>query len=991
MPFEPDSPDGATPGFQPEASPGFVPDDTQPTPGFVPESPSPQGVETPPNQEQSSWYAPSRLIPTATRFAGAGLASEGGPSGAATAGAAETLAETEERLFGTRSEYSPREVAASAATGLIPFGKLAGALGATGRAGRALAGAAEGAVLGPVATTVQSEVSKGELPSGEDVALSAGLGLGFGAAGGAVSKEAPKVADTVETETEKARRQLALGQGEKLAKNRQYKETGAEASNYVNNLSPEAQRDLNDRWEAHSESTSLTGRLGADLDQSAALRARGFTPEEQPHIDALLKISNAAADDMESAGLEFGRRPYYAPLDVATPGDAAGGASASPELATGRLKPRSRTLVEIRQAGEQLKTENLADRVMGGAMQESNLAMKRRVLNQQLEEGTFKLLQPEKTPQEKFGLGPPQETGVPDGMAMLDPKISDQLQLPRMYGPVDAVKAFNDELLSTATNPKLQTVRNLVNGIRQFRVAFGAYHYFNTAYNAVGEGLARGDIAGTLTGRDAYSAFKLGQAVSLEADTADHLAGNLSENFKKVMKGGFNLDIERRFSASLGQMMQEEGQSAGLKAFGKIGGKIQNVMDRISTPIMKRFVPYMKIGTYLKNVEAFEADAGRAATDAEMYQMARHTDAVFGQMSDFNSPLSKTMRRVMGDTIQYPGWNLGSFQLGKDTVKGVGKMLARVPLNQREDQATRFALGLTMASAIGGTILHTLSTGKPPETMMDVFYPRTGKKNPDGTDERIQQQNYIRDAVSIGHGVPGKLAHGEVSQAVGQLAQNAIRTLTSKTGMLINIPFQLAQNEDASGRQILSPEGGLAKNAAELTKYAAKETVPFAAQSMFSGKGDRPPPLGLKGQVLGFQRAPEFLSETEAETEASDLAHKKSQAQGAITPEQDVKRGAKSQAMQAIRNKDPDAPAKLAAAISSGALPKKEIKEFLIESGLPPLLSRVYEAGLDDTMKIYKVASPKERKEMLPFILEKIKKTGNVGALHQLSDSGLGF
>lgn len=931
----------------------------------------------------------------------------------------------------------PKEIALQGAVGAFPFGRVAETLGATGKAARALSGAAEGAALGAAYPVAESEIQKGELPSASEVGTGAALGLGFGALGGSVSRETKALpaalaatekkpgsiwsALSPQTATEEGKgiwQGLSEERSRKSIQNSQTQAGLTEAFGQASSMPLDQQMNLNDRIFARSENVSpfaqsLQETPGYAKGRGAEFRQQEFTPQEMQIIGPVQKAMESAAAEMQDAGLEFGVRSSYLPLLAKDPEkfQAWLNSQEGPGLASGALKRRSYTLEDVRQNGGGLVTENPVELGLIRAFQESKLAMERRFLNGQLEEGVFRDIQtkePDLLPQYFKGVPKPEPKPVGVGEKMIDPRITDALQLPNLAGPSGAVDTLHDQLLLQSTNPKAQQAADILSQIRQFQVGTSAYHYFMEGFNTLAKGIGRGigevasgrplegigTIAKSVTSLDAFDALSRGRRVMEEAKTVDLLNGPISDDLRTAMKAGFNFMNEKRLGRNLSQIASEEGQAAASQLPGSIGAMVSRATQFVSAPLMEKIVPAVKLGTLLKDVESRLVSTGPLdpkATQKLIFDRARNVDAVFGQMANYNSPFSQQVRKLLGWVIQFPGWNIGSTQLLSGALKtpltvARGVMGKEVP--EMDRAASEFALGLTMAAGMVGSAIHYALNGTPPESVIDAFYPKTGKTMPDGQPERLQLQNYLRDVVALGHGIAPKIARGEASAALGQLGSNVQRAVTSKESLALRVPWEVANNIDHFGRQIFDPQASLGKNAEYGAQYALEQILPFSARSLVSPTGQGPPG-GFLGGLAGLQRAPAYLSRSEAGQEIADATARKMSGEGSISRADYERRQERNVLREKIRDQTPqEKAAAVAEATKTGLVKPRERTEFVRGVTEPGIVNSFRNLRADEAWRIWQKATPAEKKQLQFVLRQKLSNAGDLEHLRELRVAG---
>jgi hypothetical protein len=143
-------------------------------------------------------------------------------------------------------------------------------------------------------------------------------------------------------------------------------------------------------------------------------------------------------------------------------------------------------------------------------------------------------------------------------------------------------------------------------------------------------------------------------------------------------------------------------------------------------------------------------------------------------------------------------------------------------------------------------------TGKDPEGR-DFFFPRTGRRNPDDSEERLQLPTYWMDHY--------------------KLATHPLTTASHKIHPSISMLMDLFKNQDYFGTQIRSPDDNLMEQAKDIAEYVALGFVPYSINNQTqlaetdSGAGER------LGNFFGVTRAPASVSRSPFQTFVAEKAY----------------------------------------------------------------------------------------------------------------------
>jgi hypothetical protein len=138
--------------------------------------------------------------------------------------------------------------------------------------------------------------------------------------------------------------------------------------------------------------------------------------------------------------------------------------------------------------------------------------------------------------------------------------------------------------------------------------------------------------------------------------------------------------------------------------------------------------------------------------------LARALDSVenrLGQMRYDNLFWNKTFKDLLMASVRSVGWNMGTLREFTGAVGDLVRGAHGASTGKGKMEFTpRMAYAITYPLIMGmqGAIAYYLMNGKAPETTKDYYFPRTGNKNPDGTDERVSFPSYIKDLYAYGTG-----------------------------------------------------------------------------------------------------------------------------------------------------------------------------------------------------------------------------------------------
>jgi hypothetical protein len=236
-------------------------------------------------------------------------------------------------------------------------------------------------------------------------------------------------------------------------------------------------------------------------------------------------------------------------------------------------------------------------------------------------------------------------------------------------------------------------------------------------------------------------------------------------------------------------------------------------------------------GDYADTIAKMNTDTLRQVA----YRVNADVDDRLGQFNYNNLFWNKTFRDALHASVQSVGWNFGTLRLllaggadARDIVKGGKDYVA--PLDKagnitdkkmsRLTNRLGYLITLNAVVASLGAMTQYALTGKGPEEIRDYFFPKTGRKNNDDTDERLSFPSYVKDEWEFRH--------------------HPITTLQHKLHPSLSMMAELYNNKDFYGNQIYDPEANIPEEAKQFMTYLGKSMLPYsvtgAAKNASTGK-----------------------------------------------------------------------------------------------------------------------------------------------------------
>lgn len=487
--------------------------------------------------------------------------------------------------------------------------------------------------------------------------------------------------------------------------------------------------------------------------------------------------------------------------------------------------------------------------------------------------------------------------------------------------------------------PALRGLTGVANTINQSNLGLSAFHATESAINSAVSEFAMG-IKKTVEGKPVEGVKSMGLAFTGVGPAArDYWNG--SRMLKEWLKPG-TTDAQ---TATIVDAMKAQGGRAGMDKFyatnmtdkmlhafrtgNYIGAALRSPLAAIETtskPIMNFLVPRLKMGAFFQMAQHALSDNPNLSGEelsGKMGDAWRSVDNRFGEMVHDNRFWSQTARHVANATFRSVGWNFGTAdELGGGVVDWA-KMLGRVAQGKTPEMTHKMAYTVALPALVGtwGAMLHYAMTGTAPQSMKDAFFPKTGDKDKNGDDVRINLPTYMKDVFNVAHSPLG--------------------TVANKLHPAVGMTIDMLKNKDFYGTKIANEDDPFYKQMLDRVQYAGKQSSPISLQNILSDK-----PTTTKEKVLpfvGITKAPKWMSQSDA-TQAAYQAINESQPIGGRTAEATAKSNLISGLSDRMRKDDPHVDADVDKAIDAGKLTNQDYKTIVKQSqgptGLAGLIQR---------------------------------------------------
>jgi hypothetical protein len=358
--------------------------------------------------------------------------------------------------------------------------------------------------------------------------------------------------------------------------------------------------------------------------------------------------------------------------------------------------------------------------------------------------------------------GPPLEIKKPGGLQVDEGGIHTKGYV---IAPEGVAHLINNVV--TPSYFKGSAVFEMLNGINQSMtqaaLGFSGFHLFKVAKESINmrvaqaiDSLAHGDVGdmaahvakAASTPAEAFAVGTKLQKAMLDPKLATPEQAKVIEF---LLKGGARAKADKVYETTIAQNMMRAFKDGGLNGLIRGGWRIGPAIgEKMTKFVMSDVVQKQKLGvSYLHAVDAMERLKGASPekVKAEAMRVVDHVDNVLGLMIRDNLFWNKTARDIGTLSMLSVGWNLGAKRALVGGLSDIGKSIKGIATGKGAGDTRRIAylFSTALLQAGGGALATYLMTGKGPEKMIDYIYPRTGKKDQQGHDIRINLGLYTKD------------------------------------------------------------------------------------------------------------------------------------------------------------------------------------------------------------------------------------------------------
>lgn len=588
-------------------------------------------------------------------------------------------------------------------------------------------------------------------------------------------------------------------------------------------------------------------------------------------------------------------------------------------------------------------------------------------------------------------------------------KVNGLVKLGDWIMPSGAARVV-DNYLSPGLNPQLwyRTARGVSNVLNAAQLSMSAFHLGFTTLDAMASRMelainaaAHGELltAARHAATTPLSPFttplrgyQYRKAVLANSDPA--LIRALEQAGGRIgMDKFWTTSFERRTRRAIGALREQ------IKSGQWLGGAssaLKATVNAAFVPLEKqmgmihRYVAWQKLGVFSEMAAQDLARLGPGAKDEDVREVLRKAwdsvDNRMGQVVYDNYFYNKTLKDVALLSFRAFGWQQGKYiegvggvadaarYFGQAGQQGAQKLLGNGPNGAKGTNGAGaggtpppewthrmgYILALPITVGLVGAMLHYLMTGKRPETARDAFQPRTGEKDANGNDVRMNLPGYMKDVFAM--------------------RKHPVTTVAHSLNPAASAMFDLLANRDFYDTQIRNPDDPLLKQGGDIAKWAGGEATPFSVSGAQQLAVNAAPAWKQVAPFFGLTPVPMRQTMTPAQELAAET-FAASMPKEAMTQQQaDRSKLVRDVVKQMKSGQSAAGATELANGVKTGALNPDASALVMSRMLYNPLQFQVHHLEPEAAMRVWRVANEAERGQIRGLISVKVANSQSLTA-----------
>jgi len=467
-----------------------------------------------------------------------------------------------------------------------------------------------------------------------------------------------------------------------------------------------------------------------------------------------------------------------------------------------------------------------------------------------------------------------------------------------------------------------------------------------------------------------------GKAVERFAQNPEEFKANYPKAYEWLKKQypEFDQMVEEMFFGGMKIGMHDDYRVNAVKKFmeavrndkyiGTVVRSVPALNQKIMHPIFEDYIPRLKLGTMLREYalaresQAPEVQSGKKTNT----QLARQTWAFvedrFGQLNWDNLYWNRTFKSFMQLFFRSATWKLGTIRAYGKAGRDMGvfaadsyNLLSGKPgAKPRVTAPMGWAIGSLFVTAVQASVISKVFTGQYPwqlaktagDLAKELLFPRIDK---DDETQRVSIPGYWKDLIAI--------------------RRHPIKYLSASMTGEIGRMVDVWNNRDFYGDQVYNEDDPKVKRWYDIAKHLVP--VPFVYSSIHSSRESGEGIGRSSTSLMGYQKAPYYISHSEAELKAAEMLRDQLPV-GGRTQEEEEKASKTRKAVMAVKRGEMT----LDQAFDKGLLDWKRWREYEHITQDTHLQTQMRHLTPKRALKVYAVATPEEKKQIRGDIEDKI-------------------
>ncbi len=415
------------------------------------------------------------------------------------------------------------------------------------------------------------------------------------------------------------------------------------------------------------------------------------------------------------------------------------------------------------------------------------------------------------------------------------------------------------KLMASLFHPiHVQTIDNVTSVVRATKELTAGAISPQEFIKQAGQGLLyKGIIDNPKTGNRLINAWK-GKIPESALSDSDRLA------MQYMTEGGFVPEMSTVYKNNSIQKFKDAKAQNSVSALWHLPFAM---VEAIQHPVFEVWIPALKANSYIKDVQsALKVDPSLMNDSLKRMEtfrkLAKSVDNRYGEMQYNTLFWNKWIKDIgVGSTLSL-GWNLGFIREYGGAVSDVAKMAKEGSQALKVDKGLAdravFVTAYTMQSLAYGGLMTYLLSGSLPQTLMDYVYPKTGDKNADGSDARVNTMFYSREF--------GAAYQHMKNEGVGA---GALHMALNKASPVIDDLRTWATNIDYFGNEISDPNAPEYKQLQQKLAWEFSNLAPISVSA--PQKAGQTSAKSYALSIAGFSPTPKYLTASETENKISHV------------------------------------------------------------------------------------------------------------------------